>query len=665
MKLRILALLLAMAFIISGLYGCQSGGTSTTDTSSTQQPDLSDDISEESSNTSSDISDTSQELPPPKPEPEPDYFTKNGQGELPLPSNLPQAYVKTDIEYLYSLELDLPKAEGFTTFVAGDVVYLFYYDGPNHLCSAYSLTTGELLSQFDRPYWGTKGVLDNGSVWLIDNSNLKIEFVTPNGEKTVKYEESEPNEYYVSNGIVTPDGNYALISYGSQTVPCLINLQTGEKTQPNALSSTEIYNMEIYQGNILLSLTDGVKVYNPSADELTVLIESGGAGRFFDTLYVTPADNSLVLNSAIQAEKFFMTLGNTESLSAMDFGYAVTEDYSDLRAYNFYNLRNGTLDARITLPEGSYGGYVQLLNNGRALIIDQSAGGCFVYIFDLPSAAQNSEHTSITSYLCTEEELKQQTKLLADKIYADYGIELLYFSEGNDFILHDYVGIVELNSFKVHLAVEKTAEILSKYPQNMLRETYQDSNKGMRFYLCGTLYGVGAGSISNAGAVTSEIDGYIIIAFDINNSLEYNIPHELSHAFDRRINYVIGQGGTDWMSVWESATPVRKAYTYSYDDYSKNMDYTLLGESKDKNVWFVDEYSRTFPTEDRARIMEHLFNPKPDGISSMLNAENLINKAKLYCYILRQCYPSCNTKEPLYWETYLGTIDETVLPAEQ
>ncbi|MBR5278952.1 MAG: hypothetical protein IKU23_06770, partial [Clostridia bacterium] len=70
-------------------------------------------------------------------------------------------------------------------------------------------------------------------------------------------------------------------------------------------------------------------------------------------------------------------------------------------------------------------------------------------------------------------------------------------------------------------------------------------------------------------------------------------------------------------------------------------------------------------TEDRARIMEHLFNPKPDGISSMLNAENLINKAKLYCYILRQCYPSCNTKEPLYWETYLGTIDETVLPAEQ
>ncbi len=658
MKLRIFALILAIAFIISGLYGCQSEDSAIEDASSIQSTNSSDDISDESSN----ISDTSGELPPPQPEP--DYFTKNGQGELPQPAEIPESYIKTETDYLYALNLDLPSVDGFSCLVNGDILYLFYYEKTDQLCSVYSLTTGELLSCFDRPFWGSKGNLSDGGVWLLDYSNLKVEFVTPDGEKTVKYEESEPDEYYVSDAIITPDGKYALISYGTQTAPCVINIQSGVKFQPEQLSSVEIYSMEIYGDKIRLSISDRNVLYNPATDELTTVTESSGGGRFFGGLYISPAENSLILSSPIQDEKFFMPLGVYESVISIDFGYAVTEDYFDLRTHNFYNLRNGTLDISVTLSDDCYGSYVQFLNNGRALIIEHCSDGAFVYILDLPSAVNNTESTSVTSYLCTEQELQQKTKLLADKVYEDYGVELFYFSQGNDFLLYDYVGAVELNSFKVHLAVQETASILANYPQNMLRETYEDSHKGIHFYLCGALYGVGGDSISNAGAVTSEYNGYIIIAFDINDSLKYNIPHELSHAFDRRISYVYSQGGTDWMSVWESATPVKNAYTYTYDDYYKNMDYTFYGESREKKIWFVDAYSRTFPTEDRARIMEYLFNPEEGDLAAMLKTENLINKARLYCYILRQCYPSCNTEEPLYWETYLGTIDDSVLPAE-
>ena len=39
-----------------------------------------------------------------------------------------------------------------------------------------------------------------------------------------------------------------------------------------------------------------------------------------------------------------------------------------------------------------------------------------------------------------------------------------------------------------------------------------------------------------------------------------------------------------------------------------------------------------------------------------------MEKARLYSFILRQCFPSCNGKEAPFWERFLGVIDESVLP---
>ena len=39
-----------------------------------------------------------------------------------------------------------------------------------------------------------------------------------------------------------------------------------------------------------------------------------------------------------------------------------------------------------------------------------------------------------------------------------------------------------------------------------------------------------------------------------------------------------------------------------------------------------------------------------------------MEKARLYSFILRQCFPSCNGEEAPFWERFLGVIDESVLP---
>ena len=193
----------------------------------------------------------------------------------------------------------------------------------------------------------------------------------------------------------------------------------------------------------------------------------------------------------------------------------------------------------------------------------------------------------------------------------------------------------------------------------MLRETHEKSNLGMKIYICGTICGVSGGGVGTAGGLTFDHNGYLCIALDINGSPSYDLPHELSHAFDRRINAMFNyndQDLTDWMLVWEEFTPEYAEYTYDYANYHDYDEYTA-DNAMNEEVWFTSSYARVSPTEDRACIMEQLFNPAEDKLGYQFNHENILNKARLYSYILRQCFPSCNTSETHYWETYLGDIN--------
>ena len=99
------------------------------------------------------------------------------------------------------------------------------------------------------------------------------------------------------------------------------------------------------------------------------------------------------------------------------------------------------------------------------------------------------------------------------------------------------------------------------------------------------------------------------------------------------------------------------------DRTQKDIYIELIDFDTPENVWFVDGYARTFPTEDRARLFEYMFMPQDDSVSrNIYDFDNLVNKAKLYSYILRQCFPSCNTETSNVWEKNLGVIDSSVVP---
>ena len=112
------------------------------------------------------------------------------------------------------------------------------------------------------------------------------------------------------------------------------------------------------------------------------------------------------------------------------------------------------------------------------------------------------------------------------------------------------------------------------------------------------------------------------------------------------------------MDIWEDVTPYDDAYLNTYEGYEYATEYTAGYESNYNNIWFTDGYGRTYPTEDRARLMECMFDSENGDMKDLLKYDNLAYKARLYSFILRQCFQSCQVEEELYWERFTGIPDE-------
>ncbi|MBQ8324534.1 MAG: WD40 repeat domain-containing protein [Clostridia bacterium] len=664
MKKRILPFILPLLIAVCLFAGCQEEemGTASSEPSYSrvsEEPSAEESITE--SQNASEASSTDGESPEESTEEsseEPDFFTAYGQGVLPEKAELPAVCKPTDKPYLYDFPMDLPDTEGFSAQVKGDILHLSYWTEES-MHRMYSLKTGELLCELTLPGWSVTGFLEDGSLWCADLESFELCVYAAEGTKTILQLPGELLEVSCQNVSLSPDGEYLLALSVEETLfLCDLEKGTCKEVLPEG---GPYWSIEYADGQFYLPATYGVLSLDP-ADGSTVLYDAPDSyGSLYGSLWHLFRDGALVLGETDPAGKrFYAFLPAEEAIWDVMHGCAVTNAYDVGNTLRFYDLREGVLLAEYASDPSYYGIHAAFLPSGAVLILEFGDDGANVRILDLPAAAAEGE--PVETLLLTDAELAEEIRRLAEETEASTGVDLLYGSEGNDFVIYDYIGEAETDLLDVYLSVKQVSELLALYPEGMLREAYEDTHRGLLIYLCGAIYGKTGSSLSQAGGLTTEKDGYILVAVDVHNNLAYDIPHELSHVFDRRITYVSEETETDWMAIWEQATPVKNAYLYTYDDYSDNYRYTAWNESKDKNVWFVDGYARTFPTEDRARIMENLFNPASDGLAEILRFDNLQTKAKLYCYILRECFASCDTDTVLYWETHLGTIDDSVIP---
>lgn len=666
---RFLALLMVLVLLAGMLMGCTPDEQLDTPSTPNTHPSSENPVPPTQPTTlpPTDPTDPTEPTDPPEPPepPEQDFFTRHGQ-DIPAADQIPDYAQTTDTANLYTLPLELPASDTIRQIMTcGNTLYICYWLPFTEMpegCGirAYDLATGNTLYDVSCPDWSDFDPLDDGGLWFIEYETMTVYLYDAAGRFTSVCLETSTEDPtpYIYDTCVDPTGQYLLFLYDSGPPVVIHDLKTGAVTTPEFPDQTYFYTAQYQQGCFLLNDYDReIYLLDPRTGEC----EQGSAVINCDDIkdgigYMTQEESIVLAGIDGDPTCYYLESEPNRWLSDLSHGCAVLNSYHYGTMVHVLDLRNERLLADISLPN-CYTVFSLFLDNGSLLILAAGDDGNALYIYDTAAVPQDAE--PLNSYQCTQEELEAETARIAQNVWDATGIELLYGSQGNDFVISDYVGVAELEPFKVFQAVNTVAKILDRYPDGMLREAWELTSDGLRIYLCGSLYGIYAGTLDTAGGVTTNMGRYIIVAMDINEPIDSVLPHELSHVFDQRISYMWEV--QDWFAIWESIHPFSNPYIYSYDFYYEYTNYTPVDEDDPDDVWFVDSYGRTFPTEDRAKIMEVLWRSgeEPDYL---LEYEHILAKAKLYCYILRQCFPSCNTGEGPFWEQFLGVIDESVLP---
>ncbi len=159
-------------------------------------------------------------------------------------------------------------------------------------------------------------------------------------------------------------------------------------------------------------------------------------------------------------------------------------------------------------------------------------------------------------------------------------------------------------------SLNKIETILSKYDLEFFDSFYQNGFSGLNLYLTGSLtpsdYETQA---SNPAAYSLTFNGQYMIVIDLNQpNIEELLCHELLHNLEFNLN----NQSIKIFNNWNKYNPKGFYYNNSYTK-TPNYNYTL-SEDDPQNVYFIDYYSHTYATEDRARVFERICSCNKDSI---------------------------------------------------
>ena len=241
---------------------------------------------------------------------------------------------------------------------------------------------------------------------------------------------------------------------------------------------------------------------------------------------------------------------------------------------------------------------------------------------------------------------------IASQIYQRWGISVIYTEPQLHQVASDYSTVPVTDPLKLQNALLQLKEALSAYPDGFFEDLCYGSYTRLELYLCGKFKPLTASGISNAEALSNTRGTVLVIGFDVGRmDGEYPrvLAHELLHIMERRIDQI----DVDALAEWITLTPDgHDAYYYSYYDEKgqqvSDRSHTYSYENDPTKAYFVDAYSKSFPTEDRARIFEKLV--ESGGDPPFADSPVLMAKARTLCRLIRDYFPSVAALERASWE---------------
>ncbi|MBQ3849756.1 MAG: hypothetical protein II747_04815 [Clostridia bacterium] len=222
--------------------------------------------------------------------------------------------------------------------------------------------------------------------------------------------------------------------------------------------------------------------------------------------------------------------------------------------------------------------------------------------------------------------------------------------------------------------IEESLEItdltLSSYPKDFFRELCEGCFDGIIIEFCGKLKSDDDRFHDFPGAVTGMFGGFKLIMLDVTNPsfIRETLCHEICHIIDSRLDNASLKDRSHWSErAWASMNPPGFSYYNAYatpdgQPYAAvgSMAFTTEAEgiSSDgslNDIYFIDRYSKTFPTEDRAVAFETLMRASADA--DCLKSPHIQAKLAYYFNAIRYYIDPHGTWEyPTFWEKKLDAI---------
>ncbi len=335
--------------------------------------------------------------------------------------------------------------------------------------------------------------------------------------------------------------------------------------------------------------------------------------------------------------------------SSYDYGSEGNLLYvADLASQKLYSL-DMSVSSLFPSPVISENGYV-VLSDGD---------GFYLWKF------LDGDSSELEAEIMSDDEVTAEIENTCSALKEKYGVSVYYGLNGNDFKSDGYLSKTVTDPYTILSAVRSVSDTLALYPDGMIPEMYAGEVRSIDLYLSGSLYPITSTGIDSAIGLTFTSGSTRVIVADISYSLDEldtTMVHELMHIMDDKLEAAEAETGIPYISAWEDLLPDGITYYYSYNDkygnIISNINYTMA-EGIDSRIWFVDAYSKTFPTEDRARVMEYLMRGYFDDDPDAIRGEHLLMKARYLCVIIRECFTCIDDDDVLPWETILGPIDRS------
>lgn len=259
--------------------------------------------------------------------------------------------------------------------------------------------------------------------------------------------------------------------------------------------------------------------------------------------------------------------------------------------------------------------------------------------FAAPEYTSYAEGTSITP----QQQLSERMQALSQR----FGMQILVPKQ-NEISYPSYHADALTDLITIRTTLDLLEQTLSMYPEGFFRQLPYDAIQSIRIELVGdiSIKEDAAANTGTAAAFTANMGDYYLVVLNSLILEQKTIFHEFSHVIDSRVRWDAATRNDALFSeaAWLDLQPAGFHYAQSYVTMPDALLSFLEGDH------FVYYYSMTYPTEDRAVLMEEAM-----ALNQDLFAAGSGRRAKMQFYAdcIRDCFDTTLWPETTLWEQVL------------